>query len=62
MYELERGPNFCTLAFHFLMTSIPLKAMSEVAIKLGKTRTYGIYMLALPPEFKGGTAVIKLRS
>ena len=25
MYELEGGPNFGTLSFHFLMRSIPLK-------------------------------------
>ena len=62
MYELEGGPNFGTLTFHFLMTSIPLKVMSEVTIKPGETRTYGIQMLAVPPEFKGGTGVTKLRS
>ena len=62
MYELEGGPNFGTLTFHFLMRSIPLKAMKEVTIKPGESRTYGIQMLAVPPEFKGGTGVIKLRS
>ena len=34
--------------------------MSEVTIKSGETRTYGIEMLAVPSEFKGGTGVIKL--
>ena len=62
MYELEGGPNFGTLTFHFLMRSIPLMAMSEVTIKPGETRTYGIQMLAVPSEFKGRTGVIKLRS
>ena len=62
MYELEGGPNFGTLTFHFLMRSIPLKAMKEVTIKPGQAKMYGIQMLALPPDFKGGTGVIKLRS
>ena len=62
MYELEGGPHFGTLTFHFLMRSIPLKAMKEVTIKPGDSRTYGIQMLAVPPEFKGGTGVIKMRS
>ena len=62
MCELEGGPNFGTLTFHFLMRSIPLKAMKEVTIKPGESRMYGIQMLAVPPEFKGGTGVIKLRS
>ena len=62
MYELEGGPSFGTLIFQFLMRSIPLKAMSEVTIKPGETRTYSIQMLAVPPEFNGGTGVIKLRS
>ena len=62
MYELEGGPNFGTLTFHFLMRSIPLKAMKEVTIKPGESRRYGVQMLAVPPEFKGGTGVIKLRS
>ena len=62
MYELEGGPNFGTLIFHFLMRSIPLKAMKEVTIKPGESRTYEIQMLVVAPEFKGGTGVIKLRS
>ena len=44
------------------MRSIPLKAMKEVTIKPGESRTYGIQMLVVPPEFKGETGVIKLRS
>ena len=62
MYELEGGPNFGTLTFHFLMRSIPLKAMKEVTIKPEQAKMYGIQMLAVPPDFKGGTGVIKLRS
>ena len=62
MYELEGGPNFGTLSFHFLMRSIPLKAMTEVTIKPGDSKLYGIHMLAVPPDFTGGTGVIKLRS
>ena len=62
MYELEGGPNFGTLTFHFLMRSIPLKAMKEVTIEPGQAKMYGIWMLAVPPDFKGGTGVIKLRS
>ena len=62
MYELEGGPNFGTLTFHFLMRSIPLKAMREVSIQPGESKLYGIQMLAVPPDFKGGTGVIKMRS
>ena len=62
MYELEGGPNFGTLSFHFLMRSIPLKAMTEVTIKPGESKLYGIQMLAVPPDFTKGTGVIKLRS
>ena len=62
MYELEGGPNVGTLTLHFLMRSIPLKAMKEVTIKPGESRLYGIQMLAVPPDFKGETGVIKLRS
>ena len=62
VYELEGGPNFGTLIFHFLKRSIPLKTMSKETIKPGEIRTYGIKMLAVPPEFKGGTGVIKLGS
>ena len=62
MYELEGGPNFGTLTFYFLMRSIPLKAMKKVTIKPGQAKMYGIQMLAVPPDFKGGTGVIKLRS
>ena len=62
MYELEGGPNFGTLSFHFLMRSIPLKAMTEVTIKPGDSKLYGIQMLAVPPDFTGGTGVIKMRS
>ena len=38
MYELEGGPNFGTLSFHFLLRSIPLKAMKEVTIKPGESK------------------------
>ena len=62
MYELEGEPNFGTLTFHFLMRSIPLNSMKEATIKSGKSKLYGVQMLAVPPEFKGGTGVIKLRS
>ena len=62
MYELEGGPNFGTLTFHFLMRSTPLKAMREVSIQPGESKLYGIQMLAVPPDFKGGTGVIKMRS
>ena len=62
MYELEGGPNFGTLSFHFLMRSIPLKAMEEFTLKPGETRNYGLEMLLVPPGFQGGTAVVKLRS
>ena len=62
MYELEGGPNFGTLSFHFLMRSIPLKAMREVTVRPGESKLYGVQMLAVPPDFKGGTGVIKLRS
>ena len=62
MYELEGGPNFGTLSFHFLMRSIPLKAMTEVTIIPGNSKLYGIQMLALPPDFTGGTGVIKMRN
>ena len=44
------------------MRSIPLKAMTEVTIKPGDSKLYGIQMLAVPPDFTGGTGVIKLRS
>ena len=44
------------------MRSIPLKAMTEVTIKPGDSKLYGIQMLAVPPDFTGGTGVIKMRS
>ena len=54
MYELESGPNLGTLSFHFLMRSIPLKAMREITIKPGESRLHGLQMLVVPPDFKGG--------
>ena len=44
------------------MRSIPLKAMEEFTLKPGETRNYGLEMLLVPPDFQGGTAVVKLRS
>ena len=62
MYELEGGPHFGNLAFHFLMRSIPLKSTDDICIKPNESKTYMLQMLSLPPEFKGGTAIVKLRS
>ena len=42
MYELEGGQNFATLTFHFIMRSIPLKAIREVTIDPGKSKLYGV--------------------
>ena len=62
MYELEGGPHFGNLAFHFLMRSIPLKSTDDVCIKPNQSKTHILQMLSLPPQFKGRTAIVKLRS
>ena len=39
MYELEGGPHFGQLSFHFLMRSIPLLSTEEIVLKPGGKNT-----------------------
>ena len=62
MYELEGGPHFGKLSFHFLMRSIPLLSTDEIVLKPGGKIPYILQMVKLPPDFKEGECVIKIRS
>ena len=62
MYELEGGPHFGKLSFHFLMRSIPLLSTEEIVLKPGGKIQYTLQMAKLPPDFKEGECVIKIRS
>ena len=62
MYELrEEDLILELLTFQFLMRSIPLKAMQRSYNQIQENlRLYGLQMLAVPPDFKGGTGVVKI--
>ena len=62
MYELEGGPHFGQLSFHFLMRSIPLLSTEEIVLKPGGKIQYILQMAKIPPDFKEGECVIKIRS
>ena len=62
MYELEGGPHFGNLSFHFMMRSLPLYAENDVMIKPGETKSYNLELRELPEGFMEGIGVIKLRS
>ena len=60
MYELEGGPNFGTLSFHFLMRSIPLKSMEEFTLKPGETRNLWIRNVVNPTRFSRWNSCSKI--
>ena len=62
MYELEGGPHFGNLSFHFMMRSIPLVSTMDLIVNPGESKTYCLKMTDVPPGFVGGRGIIKLRS
>ena len=62
MYELEGGPNFGTLSFNFMIRSIPVVASEDVTLKPGEKSLLTAKLLKIPPDFKPGDIICKLRS
>ena len=65
MYELEGGPHFGNLSFHFMMRSLPLYADRDIVIRRGETKSYKLNIKELPEGFQEGNThhgIIKLRS
>ena len=62
MYELEGGPNFGNLTFHFLMRSVDIIARDDVYIRRGDRKKVYFKMKEAPPGFKSGRGILKLKS
>ena len=61
MYELEGGPHFGDLSFHFMMRSIPLLATEKIFLTPGNSYTYNVQMVKTPPGFNGGMGSVKMK-
>ena len=62
MYELEGGPDFGELAFHFKMRSVPVYPCEDIHIKPGESKTFLARMLSRPKSFKKGKAILKVKN
>ena len=62
MFELEGGPNFGEMAFHFFMRSVNLVADEDVTILPRGTTTHYISLQNCPEDFNSANgAIIKLK-
>ena len=62
MYELEGGPNFGNLTFHFMMRSVDIVSRDELCIKKGEKGRLFLKMKEAPPGFKHGRGILKLKT
>ena len=62
MYELEGGPNFGNLTFHFMMRSVDIISRENVCIRKGEKKKVFFKMKEAPPGFKHGRGILKLKT
>ena len=66
MYELEAGPNFRNLSFHFMMRSLNLYSTENVSIKPNQTKIDSLELKDMPPGMPNPEeeheAIIKIKT